>query len=108
MVPEPHRENLHTHNVTYLLSNTHFKYAQVRTPTQTRAQRNNLTQHTAIFCSNALSKMSGKEEQKHTVVSMNSISKPLQEKQKLSNGHNGQRLVQRGQALQSNCHELTK
>lgn len=67
----------------------------MHTHTHTRAQRSNLTQHTAIFCSNALSKMSGKEEQKHTVVSVNSISIPLQEKQKLSNEHDGQRLVQR-------------
>lgn len=35
--------------------------------------------------------MSGKEEQKHTVVSVNLISKSLQEKQKLSNEHDGLR-----------------
>lgn len=38
--------------------------------------------------------MSGKEIQKRTVVSVNSISKATSRETKLSNAHNGQRPVQ--------------
>ena len=63
--------------------------------THTCVQKHNPTQHTAIFCSTALRKMSGNKKQKHPVVSLNPFQKSLAKKQKGSNANNDERLLQR-------------